>query len=222
MYEVSIPSSRASLKWIAETWIDRPQWTQNAIHAEGAIALSATDEEGPKTGAAAAFEIANFNMPPMVQGASHIEASDANTARAATVEKLNRILEGFLRNGMMASRLRKGEVDRGIMTLTDAVRLHLAYQIGEDFKLEIWLCPSSGRDITEAKADSFARLRTVLGDYLFKEMSTSNWCRHAATTSDTLSAVNVSFPHGDSGDCKLEVMLNFEAGRYLLDELYPS
>lgn len=161
-------------------------------------------------------------MLPPVQSVSHNDASDLNTARTATVAKLDRILGDCLQTGMNASRLRKGEVERGMMTFTDAVRLHLAHQSGEDFKLEIWLCPSIGRAAYQARANSIERLRRVLGDYLFKEMSTSNWWRNATTTSAELSAVNVSFTHGDIGDCKLEVLLNFEAGRYLMDELYPS
>lgn len=167
-------------------------------------------------------DVANFAILPQMQGTNHAEASDVKMARMANVEKLERILGDCLCNGMKASRLRKGEVDRRMMTLTDAVRLHLAYQSGEDFKLEIWLYSSIGKVITQAQDDSVERLRSVLGDYLFEAMSASNRWRTMAEISANFNAVYLSYPHGETGDCKLEVMLNFEAGRYLFVELYPS
>ncbi|KAG8407807.1 hypothetical protein J3459_018320, partial [Metarhizium acridum] len=118
----------------------------------------------------------------------------------AKLESLEYVLGDYLYNGMMASRLRKGEVDRRIMTLTDAVRLHLAYQSGEDFKLEVWLCATVGRAIVDAKTDSVERVRSVLGDYLFEATSTSNWWRQTETEATHLSALRVSFPHSEIGD----------------------
>lgn len=137
---------------------------------------------------------------------SHTDTGMVKVARMASFEKLERVLGEYLHNGMTASRWRKTEVDRRIVTLTDAVRLHLAYRNGEHFKLGVRLCPFVGRAIAEANANSAEQLRSMLGDYLFE-----------AKTGD----IQVTFSHEGSGDCKLDVMLKFDAGRYLLGELYP-
>ena len=55
----------------------------------------------------------------------------------ANVDKLESTLGVYLFKGMSASRMRMGEENRGMMTLTDTVHLHLANQEGEDFRLEV-------------------------------------------------------------------------------------
>lgn len=181
------------------------------------------DSEGLKPSLAS--HVASVDIPLNEKNTSlahYADASSVKMARMAKLERLEYVLGDYLYSGMMASRLRKGEVDRRIMTLTDAVRLHLAYQSGEDFKLEVWLCATVGKAVVEAKADSVERVRSVLGDYLFAATSSSNWWRQTETEGTHLGALHVSFPHSDIGDCKFDIMLNFETGRCLLDELYPS
>ncbi|KAF2174771.1 hypothetical protein K469DRAFT_766999 [Zopfia rhizophila CBS 207.26] len=147
-------------------------------------------------------------------------------ARLAEVEKLESILRSYLFAGIKASRMRYWEEDMGPMTLTNTVRLHPARKEDKDFKLEVWLCSSIGNAISEAKMRLVEDLRTMLGDYLFKAMKTSNQRKEEERIGmlACTSAVDVSFPSGkDSSDnSKLEVTLNFEKGWYVLGEAYPS
>ncbi|KAK4069495.1 hypothetical protein Purlil1_13698 [Purpureocillium lilacinum] len=165
---------------------------------------------GPKTA-----EVATHSQPAMNRNSGVLVATMAN------VEKLGRILGNLLYTGMMASRLRREEMDGRIITLTDCFRLHMASRSGEDFKAEIWLSSSTGSDITDAMDDP-VRLRNVLGDYIFEAMRASSWRRRMVRMPATFNSVDVSYPHGNHGDCKLEVRLNFEAGHYLYVEAYDS
>ncbi|KND93763.1 hypothetical protein TOPH_01948 [Tolypocladium ophioglossoides CBS 100239] len=146
---------------------------------------------------------------------------ESGRAIIANVEKLERILGSLLYNGMMASRLRGGEVDGRIYPLTNCFRLHLASQSGGDFKVEVWRSSSTGSVITDAMDDP-ARLRSVLGDYIFEAMMASSWWRHMKQMPAIFNAVDISYPHGKNGDCKLEVRLNFKTGHSLFVELCPS
>ncbi|KAF8855975.1 hypothetical protein BDZ45DRAFT_486564 [Acephala macrosclerotiorum] len=179
-------------------------------------------------------EDANFSVVPQAQATRQVEASETNIAIMADVDKLETTLGGYLFKGINASRMRKGEKDGGMMTLTDTVRLHVAYQEGEDFKLEVWLCSSIGKAISQAKMRSIEDLRSMLGDYLFEAMDASNWRKEEKRKegerkeekregmSECTGAVDVSFPNGNDGsDCKVEVMLNFGTGTGVLAEIYP-
>ncbi|KAH6667750.1 hypothetical protein B0J14DRAFT_704225 [Halenospora varia] len=153
-----------------------------------------------------------------------VEASETNIAMMAEVDKLETTLGGYLFKGMNTSRMRKGEKDGGRMTFTDTVLLHLAYQEGEDFKLEVWLCSSIGKAISQAKMRSVEDLRNMLGDYLFGAMKASNRRKDEERkgVSDCTVAIDVSFPNGDDGsDCKVEVMLNFGIGIDVYANIYP-
>lgn len=183
------------------------------------------DQAALGTNSAHASDIASLDILPQGKGAYnayHTDASSVKMARMALLDKLEYFIGSYLHDGMMASRLRKGELNRRIRTLTDAIRLHLASKSPQDFKLEIWLCATIGKDIVQAAGDPIERMRSILGDYLFEAWSTSIWWRQAGTEPTARRVLPVSFPQGDDGDCKIEVMLNFETGRHLLDELYPS
>jgi hypothetical protein len=139
----------------------------------------------------------------------------------AEVDKLESTLGGYLFKGKDASHMRHREKDGGMMRFTNTVRLHLPYQEGEDFKLEVWLCSSIGKAISQAKMRSVEDLRSVLGDYLFEAMEASNRRKEEKTgMSECTGAVNVSFPSGD--DSKLEVMLCFATGKDVYAKIYPS
>ncbi|KAF2188770.1 hypothetical protein K469DRAFT_70544 [Zopfia rhizophila CBS 207.26] len=178
----------------------------------------ATEEASPGT--------ANFRAVPQAQNASQVEASDMNMALTAVVAKLESILGGYLFEGVKESRIRHREKDRRSMTFTDAVRLHLAYEEGEDFKLEVWLCSSIGKAISEANKRSVKDLRNMLGEYLFEAMKASNRRKEEERMgmSACTGAVDVSFPSGEdsSDDSKLEVILNFERGWNIWAEVFPS
>jgi len=151
--------------------------------------------------------------------------SGMKMAIMAEVDKLESTLGGYLFEGMNTSRMRLREKDGGRMRFTDSVRLHVAYREGEDFKLEVWLCLSIGKAISQAKMRSVEDLRNMLGDYLFEVMKTSNRRKEEEKTgmSDCTGAVNVSFPHSDNGsDCKMEVMLNFGMGIRVFADIYPG
>ena len=105
------------------------------------------------------------------------------------------------------------------------MRLHVAYREGEDFKLEVWLCSSIGKAISQAKMRSVEDLRSMLSDYLFEAMKASNWRQEEERKgmSECACAVDVSFPNADdSSDCKVEVMLNFMMGIRVFADIYPG
>jgi hypothetical protein len=150
-------------------------------------------------------------------------ASGMETAIMAEVDKLESTLGGYLFKGMNESRMRHREKDEGMKSFTDTVRLHFAYLKGEDFKLEVWLCSSIGKAISQAKMRSVEDLRNMLGDYLFGAMKASNRRKEEEKTgiSDCAGAVDVSFPSGDdSSDCKMEVMLCFVKGKNVYENIY--
>lgn len=183
------------------------------------------------------------------QNGYRAEASKTNIAMMAEVDKLESILGNYLVDGMNASRMRQHEKDIRWITFTNTVRLHVADDKGEDYKLEIWLCLSAGKAISHAKknftpselgrrsplADNaenrvedvikpVEELRSILGAYLFDAMKASNWRKEEekAGMSIGTSAVDVSFPDGDDGtDCKLDVMLGFGAGIDVFAKIYP-
>jgi hypothetical protein len=167
----------------------------------------------------------------------------------AEVDKLRSILGDYLVDGMNASRMRHHEKDIRWITFTNTVRLHVADEKGEDFKLEVWLCLSVGKAISQAKknftpselgrrsglADNAENrledvtkpvedLRSILGAYLFEAMKASIWRKEEEKAGMAIgtSAVDVSFPDRDDGtDCKVVVMLGFGAGVDVFAKIYP-
>lgn len=138
---------------------------------------------------------------------SHV-ASGTEIAIMAEVDKLESTLGGYLFKGMNETRMRHQEKDTAMMSFTDTVRLHFAYNQGEDFKLEVWVRSLIGKAISQALR-SAEDLRSMLGDYLFEGMS------------KCAAAVDVSFPDADEGsDCKVEVMLNFGTGKDVYENIY--
>jgi hypothetical protein len=174
--------------------------------------------------------MATGQLSPAKQGVA-LQAQDTNNVEAggrqmavmaavmAEVNKLESKLGCYLFKGMNASNMRRRE---GTMSLTDAVRLHLASQAGEDFKLEVWLCRSIGEDISHAEIRLVEDWKKILGDYLFEAMKASNWRKEEEKNgiSEQTSAVQVSFP--SSEDSKLEVMLRFTTGKDMYTEIYPT
>ncbi|KAF1992732.1 hypothetical protein P154DRAFT_528256 [Amniculicola lignicola CBS 123094] len=166
---------------------------------------------------------------PHTQTASQVEqANDIFMAYMAGMAELENILGTYLFEAMKQSCIRRQEENKNLMTFTDAARLHFAYKEGDDFKLELWLCSSAEKAISQAKAtmSSIEDLRNLLGDFLFTAMKTSQRRKREeeiGTSADT-SAVEVGFPGGkDSGDdCKLEVMLGFQTGCYIWAKAYRS
>jgi len=143
----------------------------------------------------------------------------------ADVEKLDSRLGGYLFEGLGATRMRHRENQRRVTRFTDTVRLHVAHREGEDFKLEVWVALSIGKAIAQAKMKSIDDLETLLGGYLFEAMKASNWRKEEERTKlpGCTGAVNVSLPNADDdSDCKVEVMLSFEAGQFMWAELFPS
>lgn len=61
----------------------------------------------------------------------------------------------------------------GQSTLTDAVRLHPALNIGKDFVLEVHLCTQAKETIAQARASSFEELKCLLGGFLFGAVKAS-------------------------------------------------
>ncbi|KFY65434.1 hypothetical protein V496_02558 [Pseudogymnoascus sp. VKM F-4515 (FW-2607)] len=94
-------------------------------------------------------------------------------ARMAEVDKLG-IIGNYLFGGINASLMRRKEMDDNIISFTDTVRLHIAYQAGEDFKLEVCLSSSVGQTILQAMKGSIEDLRSMFGDYLFGAIEESN------------------------------------------------
>jgi hypothetical protein len=145
-------------------------------------------------------------------------------ALMSVMAQLESILGRYLFEGMKASRMRCHEEDMGQITFTDAVRLRLAYQLGEDFLLEVWLDSRIGNAISQVK--SVEGLRDMLGEYLFTAMEASNRRKEEKRKGmrTCTNAVNLSSPSGEDSDedSKLEIMLSFEIGRKVHEEAYPS
>jgi len=209
---------------------EREDWTSSCLNLlrllKRLIAVNEGEESGRKRKRPAETTVAPVDSSlgqtsiglVRAQGASQIKANKTNVAVMADVAKLERILGGYLFNGMDVSRARQREKGEGMERFTGTVRLHLAVQEGEDFKLEVWTCPSSGEAILEAR--SVEDLRSKLGDYLFEAMEASNWRKQEKP--DTLKptgAVEVSFLGGDS---KLGIMLCFVTGKEMYAEVFPS
>ncbi|KAH9905216.1 hypothetical protein F4778DRAFT_697863 [Xylariomycetidae sp. FL2044] len=146
--------------------------------------------------------------------------TDIYMARMAEVGKLRDILGAFLFVGMKLSRARKREAEASQITLTDTVRLHLASQEGEDFKLAIWVTALTGEMVSAAKSTSVNELRDVLGDYLFEAMVASSK-RRGEQMSICTSAVLV-MPGSKDDDFKIEIMLCFGVGKEIYANMYPS
>ena len=145
-----------------------------------------------------------------------------NKAIMAKVKKLEKILGGYLFSGADATLLRQREKKRGMKTITDTVRLHLAPSEGADFMLEVWLCSAIRKTILQVTIESAEDWRDILGDHLFEGMITSKWRKKEETKGlARTKAVNLSF-HGseDGSDCKLEVTLSFRMGKKVLADLY--
>ncbi|KAJ8062028.1 hypothetical protein OCU04_009809 [Sclerotinia nivalis] len=125
-------------------------------------------------------------------------------AEMAELCKLESILGAYLFNNL--------QQEKQCEKYTYAIRLHFADCPGGDFKLEIWLCSSIRQAILQVKMGLFEDLRNTLGDYLFEGMKTSNWRKEeeAEGKADCTDAVNIV--GDDENDCKMEVMLGFEAG----------
>ena len=101
--------------------------------------------------------------------------------------------------------------------LTYAVSLQLANSAGEDFKLTVNICGTTGEIIRANKAVVYSVevWEPILGKFLFNGMMASN-CRKGeepeAMSTGTCALDVVSFV---DGDCTLMLMLGFEVGRYI-------
>lgn len=146
-------------------------------------------------------------------------------AKLAEVDKLKKITGDYLFEALKKSSFRRQEEDMGRSTLTDAVCLHPALNMGEDFVLEIWVCASVGETIIRVKARSFEELRSLLGDYLFGAVKASKKRKDEdkkGVFEDTC-AVNVVTPFsGEKGaDSQLRMTLDFEMGWEIWKTAYP-
>ncbi|PVH95540.1 hypothetical protein DM02DRAFT_617833 [Periconia macrospinosa] len=136
----------------------------------------------------------------------------------AEMTKIKSVLGSYLFTGIKSSHMRHGEGEA--TRLTNTVHLHLPYGPWQDYKLDIWLPSYFGISISQAAKRSAKELEAMLGDFLFKAMNDSN--RMMGKSAPT-GAINVSYPSQDDGDdCKVEVMLEFQAGGYVYKEIYPQ
>jgi hypothetical protein len=138
----------------------------------------------------------------------------------ADMDVMENCVGNRLYRAVQASRMRLGEQGR----LTKAFPLYLARDSGEDFVLEIWMCSSHGRSISEEekRMTSVEDWRTILGEYLYAAMMTSK-SRGIEEDAGELNtnAVRLSFPNGDNYDSKLEVKINFDVGLTVWNTGYP-
>ncbi|KAI0164051.1 hypothetical protein GGR57DRAFT_452152 [Xylariaceae sp. FL1272] len=140
-----------------------------------------------------------------------------HTARMAQVQELKNVLGAYLFVGIKTSRMRKQE---GLVTLTDAVRLQLAPQEGDDFRLILWVESSIGGTISGSNSESVEALHDALGNYIFEGMMASK-TRKAETQPENTGAVIVNHPRRDE-DSVVEIMLCFSTGKELYATIYPS
>ncbi|KAM3066412.1 hypothetical protein ACMFMG_012102 [Clarireedia jacksonii] len=175
-----------------------------------------THDQGGAQGSPA-IEVANISAVSPAGGAHR-------TYYVATVvmrDKLDDVLGAYLLEGIRESVMRKRE---GVSQYTDVVRLHIPHPI-DDYKLEIWLCSSVGKAISQTVIQSIEDWRNILGDYLFEGMKASNSRKEeveAGTIFGTRS-VHISFPNSDSSsDYKIEVILSSGIGQALYDYIFPK
>ncbi|KAK0120233.1 hypothetical protein ONS95_011639 [Cadophora gregata] len=137
----------------------------------------------------------NFHVP-QVQHGYQVKAIKPIIAEVAEVSKLADVLGSYLFEGMNKSQMRHREKDERFVPFTKTILLHLCFGSGEDFKLDVWLCSSVGRAISQAQMGSVEALRSMLGDYLFDAMKASVWRQREETqrVSDRTEAVQVFFP----------------------------
>ncbi|KAK3332657.1 hypothetical protein B0T19DRAFT_108505 [Cercophora scortea] len=126
------------------------------------------------------------------------------TAVAANVGGLERIFGDFLRVGFNTSSMRKEE---GGKSFTEAVRLHMAPAVGEDFTLEIRIGFGAGKAIAQLISTG-DDLRDVLGNYLYE----------VTKTSKTKPPVRLTWI---DMDCNLELMLGFVEGEKIYHVIFP-
>ncbi|TVY93986.1 hypothetical protein LAWI1_G003145 [Lachnellula willkommii] len=123
----------------------------------------------------------------------------------AEVDKLEGTLGAYLFRGMDTTHIRQLEKDKRCNRFTDTVCLHVPVREGEDYKLEIWLCASVGKAVSQAIIKPTEDLRNVLGDYLFEGAS-------HCTGAITMSCPNGNDGRGESSDWKMELMLSPRMG----------
>ncbi|KAH8708419.1 hypothetical protein GQ44DRAFT_715503 [Phaeosphaeriaceae sp. PMI808] len=150
-------------------------------------------------------------MEPVYQGKDEV----------ARMEGLEKIFSNPLLEYMETSLVRRLESTRentGLVRITSAVSLYIVIQRDKDFKLEISLGSSIGNAISQELAGmtSPEYLKTLLGEYLLAGMMSSiqrNEEEKRGVPAPT-KAVKVFFPtgNGSGDDCKLQVMLGYDAG----------
>ena len=136
--------------------------------------------------------------------------------------RLKGILGDYLFEGMEGSWFRYMERQTEVAGLTSAVSLQLASSPGDDFKLTVNICGTTGEAIRANKAGLYSVevWEPILGEYLFSGMMASNRRKgeEPAAISAGTSALNVvSFV---DGDYTLMLMLGFEVGRHIWHQCF--
>ncbi|CAD6443728.1 eef7672e-9e31-4a2c-967a-cde4ac3a9b7f [Sclerotinia trifoliorum] len=142
------------------------------------------------------------------------------TAEFADMNKLESILGSYLLKGIDASHKRQKEGKR----FTETVRLHLTLP-KKDCRLEIWICSSVGKAISETAIESVEDWKNILGNYLFEGMNASNLRMGEVETGMLLHTRAIHISSSDSSDnCdyKVEVTLSFEKGNEIYKHVYPQ
>lgn len=137
---------------------------------------------------------------------------------------MRKILDSMLFVGMKMSRLRRAEEERKLSRLTDAVRLRFPVQLHADTELLITVCPSTAKQISQAMVRSFDSLKDILGDFLFDGMSRSNLRKEELEQMNyaETKALRITSSAGGTEDVCLEIVLDFETGTILSQEIFPS
>jgi hypothetical protein len=174
--------------------------------------------------------IVSSNLPlesPAPQ--SSMESVYQGKASVARLDNLEKILPHYLLECMETSLIRRLEENRenmGPIRLTSAVSLYIVAQRDRDFKLEISLGSSSGKVVLQslAELESVEDLRSLLGKCLFDGMKRSNHRKEEEEKGITTftSTVHVFSPSGmdSSGDCMLEVMLDYNTGLRIWHDVF--
>ncbi|KAI1316898.1 hypothetical protein F5Y16DRAFT_406766 [Xylariaceae sp. FL0255] len=139
-----------------------------------------------------------------------------HTARMALIQEVKGVVGAYLFVGLKTSRMRKQE---GLVTLTDTVRLRLASQEGEDFKLVIRVESSVGNAISQSNSASVEDLEDVLGNYIFEGMMASKKRQAEAAVADTNAVVIIH--GGRDEDSIVEITLCFSTGKEIFATIYP-
>lgn len=138
-------------------------------------------------------------------------ADRLHVAEIADLDKIESYLGHYLYLRVQASHTRRTEELDGFKG-TNAVRLYLAHELGEDFRLEVMINTLYAKPVSE-NARSIDDWEEILGTFLYAGMKASRSRKVEENLGlKPTGAARISLPEDGAYDSKLNVMLDFDTG----------